>query len=76
MEKLIVDRIVGSIVVLEKSDKSHIDVPIQDISLEINEGSVLLFDGEKYYQDKQEEQERRSRVFSLQEKLKNKNKGE
>lgn len=75
MEKFIVDRIVGTIAVLEKEDKSHIELSLEGISLDIKEGSVLLFDGEKYYLDTAEENERRSRIFSLQEKLKNKNKG-
>lgn len=75
MEKLIVDRIVGTIAVLEKEDKSHIELSLKDLSFSIKEGSVLLFDGEKYYLDSEEEKERRSRIFSLQEKLKNKNKG-
>lgn len=75
MEKLIVDRIIGTIAVLEKEDKSHIELSLKDLSFSIKEGSVLLFDGEKYYLDSEEEKERRSRIFSLQEKLKNKNKG-
>lgn len=75
MEKLIVDRIVGTIAVLEKEDKSHIELSLKELSFSIKEGSVLLFDGEKYYLDSEEEKERRSRIFSLQEKLKNKNKG-
>ena len=32
MEKLIVDRIVGDIAVLEKEDRSHIEVPLSEIS--------------------------------------------
>ncbi len=75
MEKLIVDRIIGTIAVLEKEDKNHIELSLKDLSFSIKEGSVLLFDGEKYYLDSEEEKERRSRIFSLQEKLKNKNKG-
>lgn len=75
MERLIVDRIVGTIAVLEKEDKSHIELSLKDLSFSVKEGSVLLFDGEKYYLDTEDENERRSRIFSLQEKLKNKNKG-
>ncbi|MBQ7294910.1 MAG: DUF3006 domain-containing protein [Clostridia bacterium] len=73
MEKLIVDRITDGIAVLEKEDRSHIEVPLSDIVFEIKQGSVLLFDGEKYTPDTNEEDERRKRIFSLQEKLKNKN---
>ena len=71
MEKLIVDRITEGIVVLEKEDRSHTEVPLSDIGLEIKEGSVLLFDGEKYTADSDEEDERRKRIFAMQERLRN-----
>ncbi len=71
MEKLIVDRIAQGIAVLEKEDKSHIEVPLEVIGLDIKEGSVLLFDGNRYSADKAGEDERRKRIFEMQEKLKN-----
>ncbi len=71
MEKLIVDRITQGIAVLEKEDKSHIEVPLEVIGLDIKEGSVLLFDGNRYSADKVSEDERRKRIFEMQEKLKN-----
>lgn len=72
MEKLIVDRIVGDIAVLEKDDRSHIEVPLADIGLEIKEGSVLLFDGAGYAADNDSEDARRKRIFEMQERLKKK----
>ena len=72
MEKLIVDRIVGDIAVLERDDKSHIEVPLSEIAPEIKEGSVLLFDGDRYTADKDSEAARRKKIFEMQERLKRK----
>ena len=72
MEKLTVDRIVGDIAVLEKEDKSHIEVSLSKIGLDIREGSVLLFDGDRYSADKAGEDERRRKLFFMQERLKKK----
>ena len=72
MEKLIVDRIVGDVVVLEKEDRRHVEVALSEIGFEVKEGSVLLFDGEVYTADKVSEDERRKKLFVMQEKLKRK----
>ena len=72
MEKLIVDRIVGDIAVLEKEDRSHIEVSTDDIGVEIKEGSILLFDGAMYTADEESEAARRKRLFEMQERLKRK----
>lgn len=72
MEKLTVDRIVGDIAVLEKEDKSHIEVSLSEIGLDIKEGSVLIFDGDRYSADKAGEDERRRKLFLMQERLKKK----
>ncbi len=72
MEKLIVDRIVGDIAVLEKEDRSHIEVSLADIGLKIKEGSILLFDGAKYTADEASEDERRKKLFEMQQRLKRK----
>ena len=69
MEKLIVDRIVGDIAVLEKEDRSHIEVSVVDIGLDIKEGSVLLFDGGVYTADEVSEAQRRKKIFEMQQKL-------
>ncbi len=70
MEKLIVDRIIGDIAVLEKYDRSHIEVSLESIGFEVKEGSILLFDGVAYTADKESEDERRRKLFAMQEKLK------
>ena len=70
MEKLIVDRIVGDIAVLEKEDRSHIEVSLSEIGLDIKEGSVLLFEGSEYTADKESEDVRRKKLFEMQQKLK------
>ena len=70
MEKLIVDRIVGDIAVLEKEDRSHIEVPLSEIAIQIKEGSVLLFDGDEYTADEDSEALRRKKIFEMQQKLK------
>ena len=72
MEKLIVDRIVDDIAVLEKDDRSHIEVSLSEIACEIKEGSVLLFDGSEYTADKASEEARRKKLFEMQERLKRK----
>ena len=71
MEKLIVDRVVGDIAVLEKEDRSHIEVLLADICLDIKEGSILLFDGVEYTADEASEVLRRKKIFEMQQKLKN-----
>ena len=63
MEKLIVDRIVGDIAVLEKEDRSHIEVPLSEMAIQIKEGSVLLFDGGVYTTDEDSEALRRKKIF-------------
>ena len=70
MEKLIVDRIVGDIAVLEKEDRSHIEVPLSEISAGFKEGSVLLFDGSVYTADEASEEARRKKLFEMQQQLK------
>ena len=70
MEKLIVDRIVGDIAVLEKEDKRHIEVSVAEIGVEIKEGGILLFDGYKYSADMDSEAARRKKLFEMQQKLK------
>lgn len=69
MEKLIVDRIVGDIAVLEKENRSHIEVSVVDIGLDIKEGSVLIFDGDAYTADEASEAQRRKKIFEMQQKL-------
>ena len=71
MEKLIVDRIVCDIAVLEKEDRSHIEVALGEIGVDIKEGSILLFDGVVYTADEESEALRRKKIFEMQQKLRN-----
>ena len=73
MEKLIVDRIVGDVAVLEKEDRSHLEVALAEIAVDIKEGSILLFDGSVYTADVVDEAARRKRIFEMQQKLKSRN---
>ena len=72
MERLIVDRIIGDIAILEKEDRSHVEVSLSEIGLDLKEGSVLLFDGAAYTADEASEAERRKRLFEMQQRLKRK----
>ena len=71
MEKLIVDRVTDGFVVLEKEDRTNIQVSVEEIGFQVKEGNVLNFDGEKYSSDISEEVARRKRIFEMQQKLKN-----
>lgn len=64
--KLIVDRIVEGIAVLEKEDLSHIEVSLEVLPDVTKEGSVLTFDGNRYTIDIDAEAEARSRIISKQ----------
>lgn len=72
MKKLCVDRIVGDIVVCECDDYSMIEIKRDDIPFDIHEGCVIITDGENYFPDETEEEERRRKIIELQNKLKSK----
>ncbi len=74
MEKLIVDRIENGFAVIEKEDLSHINIDISDFGFSVNEGDVLLFDGEKYIKDETEKDARKRKLLLMQKKLKEKSK--
>lgn len=74
MEKIIVDRIEEGFVILEKEDLSHISLPLSSFVFSVEEGDVLLYDGEKYIKDDKEREERRQKFLSIQQKLKEKSK--
>ncbi len=67
--KLIVDRIVEGIAVLETEDLSHIEIEINKLPVGAKEGTVLLFDGENYTVDADEEALRRQRILQKQRML-------
>ena len=74
MEKLIVDRIENGFAVIEKEDLSHINIDVSDFAFSVNEGDVLLFDGEKYIKDETEKEARKRKLLLMQKKLKEKSK--
>lgn len=64
--RVIVDRIVENIAVLEKEDSSHYEVSLNELPTGTKEGSVLRFDGEAYSPDYDEEAERKRRISEKQ----------
>ena len=66
MMKLIVDRIVGNIAVLEKEYLTHVEVSIYILPFGTKEGNVLAFDGNTYVLDVDSEAEARARIISKQ----------
>ena len=61
-----------SIAILEKEDRSNIEVQLSEIGIAVKEGSILLFDGNKYVAEKVSEDDRRKKLFEMQERLKRK----
>ncbi len=74
MEKLIIDRIENGFAVIEKEDLNHVTIDASVFDFSVNEGDVLLFDGERYFKDETEKDERRQRLLLMQKKLKEKSK--
>lgn len=74
MEKLIIDRIEGGFVILEKEDFSHISLAPSSFDFPVSEGDILLFDGEKYTKSETEKDERKQKLLLMQKKLKEKSK--
>lgn len=57
--KYAVDRIDNEVATLESIiDGSKINIMIKDISFDIKEGDILVFDGEKYFKDDKLKNER------------------
>ncbi len=67
--KLTVDRIVEGIATLEKEDLTHIEIDIKLLPEGTKEGTVLLYDGESYTVDADEEAIRRQRILEKQRML-------
>lgn len=69
-EKLIVDRIEGEYAVCELSDRTTKDVLLSSLPKDVKEGSVLILQkDETYVQSSALEQERRKKLFEMQNKL-------
>lgn len=69
-KKMIVDRIEGEYAVCELSDRTTQDVPLSALPKDVKEGSVLILqkDG-TYVHSPAIEQERRKKLFEMQNKL-------
>lgn len=65
--KYAVDRINNEVATLESIiDGSKINIMIKDISFDIKEGDILVFDGEKYFKDDKLKNER---IKNIREKM-------
>lgn len=65
--KYAVDRIDNEVATLESIiDGSKINIMIKDISFDIKEGDILVFDGEKYFKDDKLKNER---IKNIREKM-------
>lgn len=64
MVKYIVDRIEDDIVILEKyPTKDMIEIDRKILSSDVHEGSVIIYDGKRYYLDNDEEIKRRQEIL-------------
>ena len=64
MVKYIVDRIEDDIVILEKyPTEEMIEIDKKILSPDIHEGSVIIYDGNRYYLDNDEEIKRRQEIL-------------
>ncbi|MBR3161637.1 MAG: DUF3006 domain-containing protein [Bacilli bacterium] len=64
MIKYIVDRFEEDIVVLEKNSTNEmIEIDKSILSDNIHEGSVIIYDGNKYYLDNEDEKKRRKDIL-------------
>ena len=62
--KYTVDRIENDIVILEKyPTKEMIEIDKKILSDNIHEGSIIIFDNNKYYLDEIDEYKRREEIF-------------
>ena len=69
MERYTVDRIEDGIVVLEKEDLTHIELPASAFDFEVKEGNVLLFENGIFTVDEAFESERRRKIFNKQKNI-------
>jgi hypothetical protein len=69
MMKLIVDRIEGELAVCEKGDRSTIDIPLNELPVEVQAGDVLIIEEGKVSIDKSETQNRKERINKLADEL-------
>ena len=69
MEKLIIDRVEGDIAVCELADKTMVDIELIKLPDGVSEGDVIGFDGETYFVDRDETNNRRQRIQNMMDDL-------
>ena len=67
--KLIVDRIEENTVVCETEETGFVTINLIDLPDGVHEGSILIFENGSYFVDLNEEQQRREKLFALQEDI-------
>lgn len=70
--RYIVDRIEGDIAILESVEpKNVIEVSVYELPSSIHDGSVLVYENDKYYTDDKYEEERKNSIQEKFNRLKN-----
>ncbi|MGN0554780.1 MAG: DUF3006 domain-containing protein [Candidatus Fimenecus sp.] len=70
MESFIVDRIENGLVILERDNKTFLQVPLTVFVSPVSEGSVILVDADgNYYVDEAKTAARKAKLFQLQKNI-------
>lgn len=70
METFIVDRLENDLVILERDNKTFLQVPLTVFVSPISEGSVVLVDADgNYYVDEAKTAARKAKLFQLQKNI-------
>lgn len=70
METFIVDRLENDLVILERDNKTFLQVPLTAFVSPVSEGSVVLVDADgNYYVDEAKTAARKAKLFQLQKKF-------
>ena len=70
METFIVDRLENDLVILERDNKTFLQVPLTVFVSPVSEGSVVLVDADgNYYVDKAKTAARKAKLFQLQKNI-------
>ncbi len=70
METFIVDRLENDLVILERDNKTFLQVPLTMFISPVSEGSVILVDADgNYYVDEAKTAARKAKLFQLQKNI-------
>ena len=70
METFIVDRLENDLVILERDNKTFLQVPLTVFVSPVSEGSVVLVDADgNYYVDEAKTAARKAKLFQLQKNI-------